>query len=295
MSLQEWKRQFEKKFTSLISNCNKNRYEVFRDWAYVAAITCHQSPVNLGILPKDETYDRFENLYLERVKKYDRDSLQVFAEMFAIVQLALNEHKTDFIGQLHQELSVGWQKDKGQFFTPYAVAKVTAQMILNKESVDRLIKKKGYVIVGEPTVGAGSFLIAAAEVIEELGYDPRKNMYFEGTDIDQLCCDMTYIQMSVLGIPGFVIHGNTLSMEVWESRPTPQLQLIQKRGQIDPMYKLLAVIQQMEGNNIPSEGNNVSPEEKKLEGKEVQETEQEAQVQQEYDFTPRQLNLFEDF
>lgn len=96
MSLQGLKKEFEKKFLSLISSCNRNRYEVFRDWTYVVAITCYQSPVNLGILTKDETYDRFENLYLEKVKKYDRESLQVFVQMFGIVQLVLNEHKTDF-------------------------------------------------------------------------------------------------------------------------------------------------------------------------------------------------------
>ena len=36
---------------------------------------------------------------------------------------------------------------------------------------------------------------------------------------------MAYIQLSALGLQAVVRHGNTLSDEYWEHRPTPQLRL----------------------------------------------------------------------
>jgi type I restriction-modification system DNA methylase subunit len=280
MSKKVWKQEFSKKFLSLVKV--NSRFEIFRDWAYIVGITCHQTPVNLGILPKDEAYQRLENCYLERVQKYDSNALKVFADLFGIVQIALSEEKTDFLGQLHQELEVSFQKDKGQFFTPYSVAKMTAQLTMTKEFLQDIIAKNGYITVGEPAVGAGSLLIAAAEVIEELGYDPRKHMYFEGVDIDQLCCDMAYIQMSVMGIPGFIIHGNSLSRETWEVRPTPQLQILRKRKEINPLYKLSQILIEL-GGEIEDDISQTS------------ETKEDKQNQKENKGNViRQLNLFED-
>lgn len=46
-------------------------------------------------------------------------------------------------------------------------------------------------------------------------------MWFQGTDIDITCVRMAYIQTSLLGIPGEVIHGNTLSLECWLRLITP--------------------------------------------------------------------------
>jgi hypothetical protein len=278
-----WKQEFSKKFLSIIKV--SSRFDMFRDWAHLVAITCHQAPVNLGILPKDDTYERLENCYLEKVKAFDSSTLTVFTELFAIVQIAFSEAKTDFLGQLYQELEIGFQKDNGQFFTPYSVAKMTAEATITADFLQPKIEKNGFITVGEPAVGAGALLIAAAEVIEELGFDPRKHMYFEGVDIDPICCDMAYIQMSVMGIPGVIIHGNSLSQEVWEVRRTPGLQLIQKREEIHPIYKISQLLLQLESEVSEDNSNTL-----KNKQQENQPSEKEDRGRQEI----KQLNLFED-
>jgi N-6 DNA Methylase len=271
--MSQWKQEFSKKFLSLIKH--KNRYELFRDWAHLSAITCEQMPVNLGILPRDESYEQREKCYLERVKAFDSNTLEVFSEMLGALQLGLNESLTDFLGELHQELEISFQRDNGQFFTPFSIAKVTAEATITADFLQDIIKKNGFITVAEPAVGAGSLLIAGALVMKELGYDPCRQMYFEGVDIDPLCCDLSYIQMSIIGVPGVIIHGNSLSMETWSRRATPKLQLIRRYREISPMYKISQVLIQMEQEDLNDSAVTLKAE-KENKG------------------NPKQLNLFED-
>lgn len=231
-----WKQEFSKKFLSLIKH--KNRYELFRDWAHLSAIACQQTPVNLGVLPKSEAYERLESLYMERIKAYDAHTLKVFSEMLGVVNIALAEAKTDFLGEMYEELEISSQKDSGQFFTPYSVAKMIAETNITADFLSEVIERNGCVTIAEPAVGAGSLLIAATSVIENLGFNPQNQMYFEGVDVDRLCCDLSYIQMSVMGTVGFIIHGNSLSCEYWDARPTPRLQILQKYEEVNPIYKI---------------------------------------------------------
>lgn len=63
----------------------------------------------------------------------------------------------------------------------------------------------------EPACGSGANLIALANVLKEKGINYQRNVYFVGQDIDPLVAKMCYIQMSLLGMPGIVIVGDTLS------------------------------------------------------------------------------------
>ena len=66
-------------------------------------------------------------------------------------------------------------------------------------------------IVSEPACGSGANLIALANVLKEKGINYQRNVYFVAQDIDPLVAKMCYIQMSLLGMPGIVIVGDTLS------------------------------------------------------------------------------------
>lgn len=271
MLVENYKHEFSTKLLSLVHS--RSRYEVFRDWVEVATITSQQVPYHQGILKKDELYKQGERRYLEIVKEYDRDSLQVFAEMFGLVQLVLSTAKSDFLGQLHQELEIGWKADLGQFFMPYPVAKLMARLSIDKHLLDEQITHKGYVSFHEPAVGAGCFLIAATEVIEELGYNPQECMYFEAVDLDSLCANMTYIQLSALGISGTVIHGNSLSLEVYGVRYTPAFLIAKKLRELHDVPTLTQQVEETFTFISSSEG---------------------SQVQDAFDVSPRQLSLFEE-
>ena len=64
-------------------------------------------------------------------------------------------------------------------------------------------------------------IIAAADVLEQKGFDPRSTLYAEALDVASLCFKMTYLQLSLRGIPATLRHANTLSLEIFESAHTP--------------------------------------------------------------------------
>jgi hypothetical protein len=219
------KKQFLKKLRGLSQRRSSHR--VFSDWLETAAISMHQLPYHSGELPRDDDFERLEQLYLERIKPYSKDELMAFSEMLAIVISALGNGMgySDFLGEIAGEAEL-LNKGSGQFFTPYHLCQAITRMTLG--DVDKVIKEKGIIAVCEPASGSGSMVIASAEEVDMQGIDPRVHMQFDCTDISRDAFNMTYIQLSALGLQAMVRHGNTLSNEYWEHRPTPQLRLFQR-------------------------------------------------------------------
>jgi len=200
----------------------RNIRELFTDWLEIAACTMHNAPYQFG-LPKDEDFEKVEARYMEAIQKYEREELDAFAKMLGLTQMALQTSKTDFLGKLYMELEIS-QDRSGEFFTPFPLSLATASMMLG--DVAELIEEKGYITVAEPTCGAGGMLIAAAQIVEAAGYHPGAVMFFDATDISKACCDMTYIQTSILKMSGIVRHGNSLSQDTWDERLTPTYRVI---------------------------------------------------------------------
>jgi type I restriction-modification system DNA methylase subunit len=194
---------------------------VFRDWTELAAATLHQAPYHAG-LPKDETFERVEAEYMAVAKKYERPDLDRFAEMLAITRLALSEKKQDFLGKCYMQLEIGNNR-AGQFFTPYEVPLLIAQLTIGDPSPQ--IVETGFITLQEPACGSGGMVIAVAQVLEETKHDPAASLYFDAINIDRQCANMTYIQCSLLGLTGVVWHGDTLRMNLRSHRFTPAARL----------------------------------------------------------------------
>ena len=97
----------------------------------------------------------------------------------------------------------------GQFFTPYEVSRMMAEMTMH--DLDAALAEKRFVTVSEPASGAGGMLLAVAEVFRQRGHDPTTRMWFDAGDISPLCYQMTYIQTTLCGMAGVVRCQNTLS------------------------------------------------------------------------------------
>lgn len=179
------------------------------------------------------------------VPTYGRDGLTEFAKLFGEVQLALGYEQEDFLGSIYEELEL-FRKRKGQFFTPKPIATFMAKISFDPQFIEEQVTKKGFITIADPACGGGRLLMAAATEIRHMGFEPREVVYFEATDIDWLCCCMSYVQLSLLGLMGVVIHGNSLSQERWEILPTPQLQLYYKRDQLSPAWKLAGLLAALE-------------------------------------------------
>ncbi len=129
-------------------------------------------------------------------------------QIFCIVVNALEENPDqDFLGKLYMDLNLGnhWY---GQFFTPYHISEFMAETIIS-EDCQAEIEGKGYLSVCDPCVGAGALLIAA-NVIKKAGINYQRDVLFVGQDIDKVAAMMAYIQLSLLGCPGYIIVGNSL-------------------------------------------------------------------------------------
>ncbi|SFU20805.1 hypothetical protein SAMN05192562_11359 [Kosakonia arachidis] len=67
----------------------------------------------------------------------------------------------------------------------------------------------------------GQAVIVFAEVMLALELNPAEQLLVTATDIDPLAADMTFIQLSLLGIPAIVNTGNSLALTVNRTRHTP--------------------------------------------------------------------------
>jgi type I restriction-modification system DNA methylase subunit len=225
-----YQRDNKKLFIKTLKDCAAygDLMRVFSDWLNIAAITVRQAAYHGGQRPKDEEFEHFERLYLEAVKPYSKEQLHRFAEMLATAQWALDAWEGDFLGSVYMEL----QGDKtrqaaGQFFTPFHVSELMAQ--IQFVELAEHIRTQGFVTMSEPACGGGGMLIAAAKQCDLHRVD-RKLAFFQAIDVSRNCFLMTYVQTSLLGMSGYVIHGDTLRAEQWESWPTPMLQIVQQKA-----------------------------------------------------------------
>ena len=98
---------------------------------------------------------------------------------------------------------------KGQVFTPYSLCRMMAAMTYGKH-VEEQIKQDGWITVNDPACGAGALLIAFANECRQRQINYQTSVLFVAQDIDLLAGCMCYIQLSLMGCPGYVVIDDTL-------------------------------------------------------------------------------------
>lgn len=170
----DFEKQFLEKFNFLCQS--RSNWQVWTDFITVSAITLANS-----IDKTSEVRDEREKEYENCIKRLG--GVDIPAEMFSIVVLALEENpEQDFLGSMFMKLGLGnhW---KGQFFTPYNVCKMMSE--INSINIEKQISEKGWVSVNDPAL-------------------------FVAQDIDRVAGMMCYIQLSLLGCAGYVVIADTL-------------------------------------------------------------------------------------
>lgn len=160
--------------------------------------------------PMDDAIEQEVIKSQKRVKRPEK-----LAECLAILTAGLEENPYDFLGTTLAELSqldVAW---KGQCFTPPALCTLMAQVTLGDAKPDPSQR----MLLHEPAVGGGATVIAASNVLKENGFFPW-NYHWTCVDVDWRMFAISYIQLTLLGIPAGVIHGNTISMQQWDGANT---------------------------------------------------------------------------
>lgn len=189
-------------------------YDVFRDFIEMAALAVSNS---VDLANKRQREER----YMAVVKKYSSEEASRFPKMLGELTSALELQPGDVLGEVFSELDLT-DSSRGQFFTPYDVCKMMAQMQVGTgEDIRARIKERGFITVSEPACGAGAMVVAMADAMHQLGINYQQHMHVTAVDIDPRAVHMAYLQFSLLGIPAVVILGNALTLEEHEHWRTP--------------------------------------------------------------------------
>jgi hypothetical protein len=205
------RKQFIKAFERL--SHHRERHDVLADFLEMAVCA-----IRKRTLPPGPAADALEQQYMAVVGRNTPEDVRAMPELLGITALAVQEGGCDFLGQVVVELELP-NAHMGQFFTPYDVSRMMAEMTF--DTVDEIIAEQGFVTVQEPACGAGGMIIAAADAIERKGFDIGRQLYVDATDISPMCFRMSYLQASLRGIPAVIRRGNTLSLEMFEQAVTP--------------------------------------------------------------------------
>ena len=167
--------------------------------------------------------DNREEKYLQIIRSYKPDQQKKLAEIFAKVYALLasvvydDGRFNDNLGEIFMRCNLG-NKTAGQFFTPYNISILMARCLLKNDQLKEKADKDEIITINDPCCGGGGMLIAALEVLKSLGVNYARNCFMEAKDVDLRCVHMTYLQLTLAGVPAIVRHQNTLTREccsVW--------------------------------------------------------------------------------
>lgn len=207
---EEHKKELIKIMTHL--GCKYSTYKVFEDFITLLGYDISNA---IDYVHREERQKK----YIQIFEKYSDEEKQEFIKMTAILVEAMEIGLyQDFFGEIYHQMNLH-NEDNGQFFTPMSICNLMSDITI--ESAIKDIKEKGYCTVLEPTCGSGAMLLGAANTLHKKGFNPSTQMCCLAVDNDFRCCMMAYIQLSLLGIPAVVVHGDSLLVKEYQRFYTP--------------------------------------------------------------------------
>lgn len=191
-------------------------YEVFNDWIRCMALSISNS---LSMI-HDRVWLNREQAYMDTMRRYDEQEQATFCEMTAWLTETLEDGPDDVLGAIYMESGMG-SKAAGQFFTPFHLSELTANVIIS----GKMMLLDEPMIINEPSCGGGGMILAVAKVLKDKGIDYQKKMRVVAQDLDWKGVYMCYVQLSLLGICAYCIQGNTLQ-EPFDLRKVPKANIL---------------------------------------------------------------------
>jgi len=192
-----------------------NPHQVFSDFVEMSCLSISNAVDR-------RQYEAREARYLEIVGKYPRADVERFPRMLGHLTLALEQCcltgvLEDVLGKVYMQAGLGNDR-AGQYFTPIEISRLMAVVLVGDGAQ---VREQGFIDLMEPACGAGGMVIAIAEAMQHAGLNYQSAMHATCIDIDAHCACMSYLQLSLLHIPAIVLHGNSLTDEVWGRWYTP--------------------------------------------------------------------------
>ncbi len=206
----------QKELVKILSgfSARHHHWQVFSDFCEIGALTFSNGVDHFH-------YAKREERYMQIIKGYNAEELEKFSQAFTILTLAHEGSFTDVLGRTYHDLELH-NKWAGQYFSPDPICQLMSQFTLDDtpDLMER-IEANGFVTAQEPACGSGAMVIALAEAMLKAGINYQKHLHVTAIDIDAKCVHMAYFQFSLLYIPATILHGNTLSLEIYDHWYTP--------------------------------------------------------------------------
>ncbi|MFI3173941.1 MAG: N-6 DNA methylase [Bacillota bacterium] len=201
-------RRAEKEFLKTFKQLTHRHraWDVWRDFVILSACAFSNAV-------DKQFYDEREKLYMRSIRKYNKEESCLFPELLTHMILALERNpEQDFLGTIYMDLHLG-NSDGCQFFTPYHVCQLMADITL--DGIMDVVRENGYCSISDTCSGAGATLIAGInetkKQLEKENLNYQNHVLVVAQEIDFVTGLMCYIQLSLLGVAGYVKIGNSLT------------------------------------------------------------------------------------
>lgn len=195
----------------MVESCARTRRigQVWDDWIHMCAIALRRGQLDGA--------EQREADYLRIAGRYTDAQVQTMAEALGQLVSDMDAEVDDHLGKLFMELEIS-SDPQGQFFTPLPVARMMADVSM--PDIMKAVEERGHATVDDCACGSGVMLLAAFQQARAAGLNPQTQLWFHGTDKDPTCARMAFIQLSLIGAPAVIVHGDTLSLDEWDVMPT---------------------------------------------------------------------------
>lgn len=180
--------------------------EVWRDFIRSSALTLHQ----ISLRYVGQFCDKTEKEILEIQKRHPEWKTTLAAGFGMLINIMTEKGISDFLGDTYQELDAANQWH-GQFFTPMPLCRAMAEMTLGgKDEFEKRFQEDPHrITINEPACGGGATLLGILECFKQWDVPPSV-FYMVGIDIDSMCVDMAFIQLSLFNAPATIYCADTL-------------------------------------------------------------------------------------
>ena len=209
------------KVDEIIKMIDRSSYKVNRSQLISDVFEC--GALAISNMVDFTKYDEREQRYKDIMNGYSPDErkliVDIFSKIFALSSSVVydNGRFDDYLGELFMRCNQS-SKFAGQFFTPYHISKLMAKMTLS----DIETPPKKILTICDPCCGGGGLAMAALDVLKnDYNINYAMDCFIECADIDIRCVHMTYLQLSLAGVPAIVKHQNTLTQELYSVWKTP--------------------------------------------------------------------------
>lgn len=189
-----------KEFYKILNSINRAHWEVFCDFL--------QLSIDAFISKSSPDHPR-EKDYLQILERYPREDAGKFADMLGCVMGFMQDTNTECLSEIWEVVAANG--NLGQFFTPWNISLLTAQMRV-KECDWSIYTPNNKCFISEPSCGGGRTLVGTLNLIPDGKLDC---VLLHGVDVDLNVCHISALNLLFFNANSVIVHGNTLTLEVW--------------------------------------------------------------------------------